>query len=127
MSPYYCIPENYFDIVEPLFMNIYKTYDEKEYVFSGVLNSNCQHFYLVFDRNDEHKLPYAVEFQLSDESINCRQYQLMNLLDKDYEYDHLFVQMEDVKLSKLYMIDVSPSFPFPVDISGKILLLNKDF
>jgi hypothetical protein len=122
----YCIPENYFDNVEPLFMNIYKPY-EKQYVFSGVLNSNCKHFYLVFDQNDEHKLPYAIEFQISDESMNCRQYQLMNLLDKDFdEYDHLFVQMDDAKLSKLYMIDVSPSFPFPVDISGNILL-NEDF
>ncbi len=107
-------------------MNIYKP-SEKEYVFSGVLNSNCKYFYLVFDQNDEYKLPYAVEFHLSDESINCRQYQLMTLLDKDSDlYDHLFVQMDDVKLSKLYMVCISPSFPFPVDISGNILL-NEDF
>lgn len=122
----YDLPENYFDIVEPLFMNIYKKTNQ-EYVFSGVLDSNCKYFYLVFDKKDENKLPYAVEFHLSDESINCYQYQLMSLLNKSTDQvENLFVQLDEGQLSNLYMVCISPSFPFPIDISGNILL-NEDF
>lgn len=108
---------------DPLFMNIY--IENNQYCFSGVLDIDSDHFYLVFLKQHEDRIPLAVHFEISDETFTSQQFQLMFLLNQSpQEMDNLILQFGQEDMTNVYQINVSPSFPFPVDIKGSIKIIS---
>ena len=105
------------------YINIYQE-NSDEYSFSGTLSSDVTKFYLVFKKEDEEKLPLAISFELSDEKFFSTQYRFLKLcLDKSLDdIGNIIVQFPEDNLSSIFSCDVSPSFPYPVDIKGSIRL-----
>lgn len=107
----------------PIFMNVY-TIDSTTYGFSGVLNADSKFFYLVFLKKDEDKLPLAVNFELSDDAFIVSQYQFLSQCQENPETGLVTHQFEDTQVTAYYRCEVSPSFPFPVDIKGIVKIKN---
>lgn len=105
-------------------VSIYIEEDNFGYKFHGILSSDVKRFYLIFKKEDEEKLPLAISFELSDENFLANQYQfLKQCIDKQKEdLEGLVIQFPDDIHSSIYSCDVSPSFPFPVEIKGNINL-----
>jgi hypothetical protein len=97
------------------------------YKFHGILSSDVKRFYLIFKKEDEEKLPLAISFELSDEHFLANQYQFLKpcLHKQKEDMEGLVLQFPDEILSTIYSCDISPSFPYPVDIKGNIKLKNK--
>lgn len=108
---------------QPYYLNIYKD-SENEYIFTGVLSPDITNFYLVFKKVDEERLPLAISFELSDDDVFTNQYQFLKLrIDKTISnIENTSIQFPDTELSNIYSCDVSPSYPFPIDIYGRIKL-----
>lgn len=107
------------------YINIYQNENfTDEYLISGTLSPDVKKFYLVFKKEDEERLPIAISFELSDESFLSNQYQFIKFCPtlKPLDLHNVFIQFPDSEISSVYSCDVSPSFPFPVDISGSIKL-----
>jgi hypothetical protein len=108
---------------QPYHLNIYKETDN-EYIFSGVLKPNLTKFYLLFIKEDEERLPLAISFVISDDSFTSHQYQFLKLKPNQSidSLENITIQFPDEDLSQIYSCDVSPSYPFIVDIYGRIKL-----
>jgi len=106
------------------FINIYQSGDPEEYKFYGILPPDVKKFYLVFKKQDEERLPLAISFEIRDDTFLSNQYQFMRqCIDKNAkELDCLVIQFPDSELTNVYCCNVSPSFPFPVEVSGEIKL-----
>jgi hypothetical protein len=107
------------------YVNIYPSEnDPDEYLISGTLSQDVKKFFLIIKKEDEERLPVAISFELSDESFLSSQYQFLkfcpNLSPQDLE--NVFVQFPDDELSGVYSCEISPSFPFAIDIKGSIKL-----
>jgi hypothetical protein len=123
------IQKNYDIIIEQpndgfAFLNIYQNDTPDEYLFYGILSPNVNRFHLVFKKQDEERLPLAISFEINDEHFLANQYQfLKHCFDKKVEdLDCVVIQFPNEKLTNVFCCDVSPSFPFPVEISGCIKL-----
>lgn len=123
------IPTSKYNIImdsedKDYYLNIYQ--DENEYIISGTLSPDIKKFYLIFRKEDEEKLPLAISVELSDNHFVSNQYQFLkscpNLSQKDL--NHVYVQFPDDELSGVYSCEISPSFPFALDIKGRIQLKN---
>jgi hypothetical protein len=107
------------------YINIYQNENQPdEYLISGTLSPDVKRFYIVIKKEDEERLPVAISFELSDESFLSNQYQFIKFCPtlKPIDLNNVFVQFPDQELSSVYSCEVSPSFPFAVDISGSIKL-----
>jgi hypothetical protein len=114
------------------FMNIYK--EGNNYKISGVVGPDSTRFYLVFYKRDQEMLPFAIDFSVNDSVFETQMFQLLIPLPNDDNlssiYSGIFFQYcenclnkddpasADELLSNLYYVDISPSFPFSVEISG---------
>jgi len=105
----------------PYHLNIYKETDD-EYIFSGVLKPNLTKFYLLFMKEDEERLPFAISFNISDDGFVSHQYQFLKLdmENTSNHTDNITIQFPDKELSSVFMCDVSPSYPFITDVYGRI-------
>jgi hypothetical protein len=106
------------------FMNIYKP-SENEYIFSGVLSPDVKKFCLLFKKEDEERLPLAISFHLSEDNIHVHQYQLLRLsleLSLQDINNSTSIQFPEEELSSIYSCQISPSFPYAIDIYGTIPL-----
>jgi hypothetical protein len=95
-----------------------------EYHIDGVLSPDVKKFYLLFKKVDEEKLPLAISFEVSDENIRANQYQFLRLCPNKSlsEIGSVCVQFPEEELSNVYCCDVSPSFPYPVDVKAIVKL-----
>lgn len=107
------------------YMNIDK-HSTDEYHIDGVLSSDVKKFYLLFKKVDEEKLPLAISFEVSDENFRVNQYQFLRLCPNKSlsEIGRVCVQFPEEELSSVYCCDVSPSFPYPIDVKGIVKLKN---
>lgn len=120
-------PKSKYDIIvedddNDYYLNIYQ--EKNEYIISGTLSPDVKKFFLIFKKEDEEKLPVAVSFELTDENFISNQYQFLKFcpnLSKE-DLDNVVVQYPDDDLSGIYSCEVSPSFPFAVDVKGSIKL-----
>ncbi len=67
-------------------------------------------------------IPLAVNFTIFTETFETRQfhYLLESYLDVEF-VDNIVVQYDpSERMTGLYQIEVSPSFPFPVDVKGVV-------
>jgi len=119
-------PPKYDIIVEDddndYYLNIYQ--ENNEYILSGTLSPDVKKFFLIFKKDDEETLPVAISLELTCENFISNQYQFLKFcphLSKE-DLDNVIVQYPDNDLSGIYSCEVSPSFPFPVDIKGSIKL-----
>lgn len=120
-------PKSKYDIIvedddNNYYLNIYQ--EKNEYIISGTLSPDVKKFFLIFKKEDEEKLPVAVSFELTDENFISNQYQFLKFcpnLSKE-DLDNVVVQYPDDDLSGIYSCEVSPSFPFAVDVKGSIKL-----
>ena len=108
----------------PAFINIYQNEDSDKYLFYGILSPNVNKLYFVFKKQDETRLPLAIGFELNDEYFVSNQFQfLKHSYDKKLnDLDCIVIQFPDSELSDVYFCEVTPSFPFPVEISGEVKL-----
>ncbi len=106
------------------FLNIYQESNPDEYIISGTLFPNVKQFYLIFKKQDEERLPIAFTFEISDETFISNQYQFLKICpdEKKEELSYVHIQYPEDELSSIYSCQLSPSFPFPVDINAKIKL-----
>jgi hypothetical protein len=107
------------------YVNIYQSEnDPDEYLISGTLSPDVRKFFIIVKKEDEERLPVAISFELMDESFLSNQYQFLkfcpNLSQKDLQ--NICVQFPDDELSGVYSCEISPSFPFAIDIKGYIKL-----
>jgi hypothetical protein len=118
------IPLNEILKKEPDFLpclNIYR--NDKGYKFQGVLPSDTKKFYLLFRKDDVNNLPLAISFELRDDFFLINQYHFLRPDDKPkQELENLILQFPEDELSETHSCDVSPSFPFSVEIEGEIIL-----
>jgi hypothetical protein len=112
-------------------INVYQrkdTYNKegsaRDYLFQGVLPSDTKRFFLLFKKEDEEDLPLAIPFELRDDFFLISQYHFLkpSMDKKKEEVQNLILQFPESNLTDLYVCDVSPSFPFPVEITGEIIL-----
>ena len=92
----------------------------RDYIFQGVLPSDTKKFYLIFKKEDEQDLPLAVPFELRDDYIVINQYHYLRPTNE--HPDHMIIQFPDSELSQTFVVEVSPSFPYPLEIYGEIKL-----
>jgi hypothetical protein len=119
-------PKSKYDLIieddKDCYLNIYQENDV--YFISGTLSPDVKKFFLIFKKEDEERLPVAISFELSDENFISNQYQFLKFCPSLslHDLDNVIVQFPDDELSGIYSCDVSPSFPFAVDIKGSIKL-----
>ena len=105
------------------YMNIFKNSSD-EYSFTGVLSPDVKSFHLIFMKEDEERLPFAISFDLSDDGFQGSQYQFLqsSLTKSKEDLENVIIQYPDDELSHVFTCLLSPSFPYAVDIKGTIKL-----
>jgi hypothetical protein len=96
-----------------------------EYGFFGILSPDIEFFYLVFRKEDEDRLPVAIPFEISDNNHICNQYQFLKIgLDMEEIPNNIYLEYKYEKLSNYYLVDITPRFPFAIEIYGSVHLKN---
>jgi hypothetical protein len=97
---------------------------KNEYSFYGIIPPDVEEFYLVIRKEDEERLPIAIQFEISEMNHICYQYQM---IQSCFQEDHL--KKENIvldfpydQLSHYYHCPISPRFPFATEIYGSIKL-----